>query len=128
MYEKLTRCPNFTRYLSEKLSKFPNFAGIFARKMTEFYMIIAINNIFFSIFFGGGSTCPRFPPSPTPDVLYDGRRPFLLNLGPALRTEQEYRSSQQSVLHFCVRIGCRMCNRYYSSVQLWQNSTIPTSP
>jgi len=45
MSEKLTKCPNFTRFLPEKLPKYPNFHGrLFARKINkipEFYMIFA---------------------------------------------------------------------------------------
>ena len=48
MHEKLTKCPNFARYMPEKKNnKMPKFYTIFARK------------IFFPIFFlGGGGKCP----------------------------------------------------------------------
>ena len=66
MYEKLTKCPNFTRFLPEKLTsklpeflyylvkklkltKFLNFTWFFSRKMPEFYIIIA-RKIFLSEF------------------------------------------------------------------------------
>jgi len=67
MYEKLTTCPNFTRFLPEKLSKYPNFLWhlpefymiFFARKMTEFYIIID-RKIFsrFFFFLGGARALP----------------------------------------------------------------------
>jgi len=54
MYEKLTKCPNFTLFLPEnyqntrifvtfarKINEIPEFYTIFARKMPEFYAIIA---------------------------------------------------------------------------------------
>jgi len=75
MYEKLTKCPNFTLFLPEKLQKktiFMIFARkvnkifefhmIFARKMPEFYVVIARRIYFSGIFFGGG-TC-RCHPAP----------------------------------------------------------------
>ena len=81
MYKKITKCPNFTRLLSEKLSKYPNiiifalkinkipeFYIIFARKMTEFYTIIA-RKIFFPEFFGARAPPPPVAPSPTPMVI-----------------------------------------------------------
>ena len=53
MYEKLTKCQNFTRFLPEK--------------MPEFHIIIAQKNFpDFSFFLGGGGMCPPCPPSPTP--------------------------------------------------------------
>jgi len=74
MSEKLTKCPNFTRFLPEKLSKYPNFHDICPPKLTkllinEFYTIfpesarILHKNCpkIFSRILGG--TCP---PSPTP--------------------------------------------------------------
>jgi len=36
MYEKLTKCPNFTSFLREKLAKYPNFYNIFSEKLTKF--------------------------------------------------------------------------------------------
>jgi len=35
MYEKLTKCPNFTLLLPEKLAKYPNFYNIFPQKLTK---------------------------------------------------------------------------------------------
>jgi len=32
MYEKLTKCPNFTRFFHPKLAKYPNFYNIFPKK------------------------------------------------------------------------------------------------
>ena len=79
MYEKLTKWPNFTRFLPEKLSKYPNLYDIwrkiskipefymidFARKMPEFYTIIARKKYFPDFFFGGGrrggARAPRYP-------------------------------------------------------------------
>jgi len=69
MYEKLSKCSNFTWFLPpKKLSKYPNFCDIcpqinkipefyiiFAGIMTEFYIIIARKKFFLE--FGGG-TCP----------------------------------------------------------------------
>jgi len=74
---KLTKCPNFTRFLPEKLSKYPNFYNIFlkvnkilefdmifARKMPKFYIIIA-RKIFFQNFRGSHGPFAPPPPSPT---------------------------------------------------------------
>jgi len=73
MYEKLTKCPNFTWLLPEKLPKYrnfydicqknnkiPEFHMIFARKMPEFYIIIA-RKIFSRIL--GGHIAPSAPVS-----------------------------------------------------------------
>jgi len=79
--EKLTKCPNFTRFLPEKLEKYPNFYYIFPKnyqnfrtlhdfcpKMLEFYIIIARKK--FPEFKGGGARAPPpCPPSPTPRNL-----------------------------------------------------------
>ena len=35
MYEKLTKCPNFTWFIAEKLIKYPNFFIIFGREMNK---------------------------------------------------------------------------------------------
>ena len=74
MYEKVTKCPNFTWFLPEKLAKYPNFFIIFSRKINkipefymtfarqipEFYIIIA-RKIFFPNFRRARAPCPRFP-------------------------------------------------------------------
>jgi len=73
MYEKLTKCPNFTWFLTEKLSKYPNFMTfarkinkipefciIFAWKMPKFYIIIARRN--FSEFWGARATSAHHLP------------------------------------------------------------------
>jgi len=70
MYEKLSKCPNFTCFLPDKFAKYPNcmifarkvnkideFYMIFARKMPEFYIIIA-RKIFFPNFRGARTPCP----------------------------------------------------------------------
>ena len=78
MYEKLTKCPNFTRFLPPKnyqsnrffydicpkINNIPRILHDFCPKMTEFYVTVA-RKIFSRIL---GSTCPPplYPPSPTP--------------------------------------------------------------
>jgi len=71
--QKLTKCPNFTCFLTEKLSKYPHM--IFARKINkipEFYTIFwrknaeilhnnCPKNIFRIFFFGGGGYVPPCP-------------------------------------------------------------------
>ena len=39
--KKITKCPNFTRFLPDKLAKYTNFYNIFPKinKIPEFYMI-----------------------------------------------------------------------------------------
>jgi len=80
MYEKLTKCPNLTWFLSEKLSQCPNFFIIFARKinkipqfyltfarkMPEFYIKIARKTFFSRILGGHMPPTPACPPSFTP--------------------------------------------------------------
>ena len=72
MYEKLTKCPNFTRFLCEKSSKYPNFLWYLPEKLTKFsnFTILSENariihnfpkNIFPDFFFGGGGMCPLAP-------------------------------------------------------------------
>ena len=68
MYEKLTKCQNFTWFLPEKLSKYPNFYDIcpkinkipefsdFCPKMPEFYIIIARKTFFPNL--GAHDPCP----------------------------------------------------------------------
>jgi len=75
MYEKLTKCPNFTRFLPEKLEKIPEFLQYFFRKINkipEFYTIFARknarmlhNNCPKNIFpnFRGGALCAPPPVS-----------------------------------------------------------------
>jgi len=82
MYEKLTKCPNFT--CPKKLSKYPNFmifAGKinkililhdFCPKMPEFYMIIAQKYFPRFFFVGGGHVSPTAPVS----YAYDRRQPL----------------------------------------------------
>ena len=78
MYEKLTKCQNFTWFLPEKLWKYPNFM-VFARKMNkfpEFYNIFARKNArilhnncpknIYPDFFSGGDV----PICPLPAVSY----------------------------------------------------------
>jgi len=82
MYEKLTKCPDFTWFLPEKLSKYPN-VMIFARKnnkIPEWILhelcpknarILHNNcpkNIFPDFFLGGGLV-PFPPPYPTAMVV-----------------------------------------------------------
>ena len=67
MYEKLTKCSNFTWFLREKLAKYPTFYDICRKvnKIPEFYMLFARKNgkilhnncpknIFPDFFRGGG--------------------------------------------------------------------------
>jgi len=68
---KIIRIPDFLWHLPAKLTKFPKseFYMIFARNTLEFYMIIALKNIFpellfsflFLFFFGGGGCTPLAP-------------------------------------------------------------------
>jgi len=81
MYEKFTKCPNFTWFLSKKLSKYPNFydihpknkqnSGILHDSCPTNTWILHNNcpppNIFPELFLGG--TCPSCPPSPTHMLL-----------------------------------------------------------
>ena len=75
MYEKLTKCPNFTWLLPEKLSKYPNFM-IFAQKINkilEFYTIFARilhNNCPKNIFPEFWGYVPPLLPSPTESYSY----------------------------------------------------------
>jgi len=64
MYEKITKCPNFTWFLPEKLTKLSNFTRFLPEKMAEFCMVVA-RKIFSRCFFLGGGSAPC-PPSPTP--------------------------------------------------------------
>ena len=64
MYEKLSKCPNFTWFLPEKISKYPTFM-ILARKnyqnsgiLQDFFLPEKCPNFTFN--------CPPGPPSPTP--------------------------------------------------------------
>jgi len=63
MYEKLTKCQNFTRYLPRKLSKCPIFVTIFARKVTKFPSFKRYLPEFFFRFFSWGHVA-RAPPAP----------------------------------------------------------------
>jgi len=79
MYEKLTKCPNFTWFLPEKnqkntrifiiffrkINKISEFYTIFATNMPEFYIIIG-RKIFFPNFRGGARVPPLPSPFPTP--------------------------------------------------------------
>jgi len=68
MYEKLTKCPNFTWFLPEKLTKFPNFT----RYLPQNARILHDNcpkKYFPDFFRRGGGHVPRpcpIPPSSTP--------------------------------------------------------------
>ena len=83
MYEKLTKCPNFTRFLCEKSSKYPNFLWYLPEKLTKFsnFTILSENariihnfpkNIFPDFFFGGGACALLLPSSssPTPMTVF----------------------------------------------------------
>jgi len=74
MYEKLTKCPNFTWFLPEKLSKYPNFYDICPKNEPNSRILhdfcpknarILHNNcpkkIFSRFFFGGGRHVPPAP-------------------------------------------------------------------
>jgi len=57
MYEKLTKCTNFTRYIARQINKMPKFDMIFAQKI-------------FSPIFGENNYLPPYLQSPIAICLY----------------------------------------------------------